>query len=77
MVDVRAVLSTPHDHFNNITILLSLVANTTHFRFSLDCNKLCVAPIFLLLYCTRNSNNYILCPQISMGFFPSYVALTH
>ena len=29
---------------------------------------------FLLLYCIRNSNDK-LCPQISMGFFPSYTSI--
>ena len=54
------------------TFFLSINTNyiiTTHFRFSLDCNILCIVLIFVLLYC---NSNYKLFPQISMGFFLSY-----
>ena len=70
MMDVRAVLST---HHNNLILQFSL----SYFRLSLEYNILYLVEIFFYFYISKvkfQLFNYKLCPQVSIGWFPSYTA---
>ena len=69
-MDVRAVLS---KHHNNLILQFSL----HYFRLSLEYNILYLVEIFLYFHISQvkfQLFNYKLCPQVSIGWFPSYTA---
>ena len=69
-MDLRAVLST---HHNNLILQFSL----SYFRLSLEYYILYLVEIFFYFYISQvkfQLFNYKLCPQVSIGWFPSYTA---
>ena len=67
---IRAVLS---KHHNNLILQFSL----RYFRLSLEYNILYLVEIFFYFHISQvkfQLFNYKLCPQVSIGWFPSYTA---